>query len=996
VTNSGHDKSDSKRAARQSVNSWDAAFIDGLYAKWSADPESVDQSWRQFFAGFDLGLSRPAPTDPLGDSDDVTRGAPDQTFAAQTTGAGAAVDGQHAEDQRRVDALINRYREFGHLAATIDPLGTTRPFPDALTLESLGLNDGHLAQHFDAGTLPIASPSTLGAIIDQLERTYCGHCGVEYMHLSNLEQRQWLERRIEQTRGRWGFGPEQQRRILARIVDADAFESFLAMRYVGKKRFGLDGAETLIPMIDSVLETGAALGAREFCFAFAHRGRVSLLCNGLGKSYEQILTEFEESWTDSFARGGGDVKYHLGFSGSRTTASGEVHVSASANASHLEFINAVVLGRTRAKQDLRSDSERREVIPVLVHGDSSFPGQGSVAECFNFMLLKGYAVGGALHIIINNQVGFTTNPECTFGGSYCSDLAKGFGVPVFHVNGSDPEACVWAVQMAVEFRQAFGVDALVELWCYRKNGHNETDEPSFTQPLLYKRIRSHTPVATSYRDRLVAQSVLTADEADALPKLVHERMDAAQTAVRAKPVRPNVPPFANQWKGLSHAYAWDHVETGVPLASLVKVAATLSKVPDHITPHKTIARLIAARGKVDSDTRIDWALAELLAYGTLLQEGKVVRISGQDVERGTFSHRHAVAICQETAGTFSPLSQLGRFEVCNSPLTENAIVGFETGYAQVDPDALVIWEAQFGDFANGAQVIFDQFLTSAEIKWDRACGLVMLLPHGYEGQGPEHSSARLERILQLAADDNLECVYPTTTAQVFHLLRRQLKRPFRKPLFVMTPKSMLRLPAAQSAGEELVQGHFERVLDDAEAQRGGMVSRVYFCSGKIFHELDAQRRELGDRGSAFVRLEQIAPFPAEEVEAVLKRYRGGEMYWVQEEPRNMGAFRFVQSQMLDRFGVNLKYIGRPDSATPAVGSTKVHEKQAKALLMDVFPALATAMKARDDNKPAATAASESDNKSADRSKTTDRATADTSEPKSKRSGTGRRTTAQKR
>jgi 2-oxoglutarate dehydrogenase E1 component len=996
VTNSGHDKSDSKRAARQSVNSWDAAFIDDLYAKWSADPESVDQSWRQFFAGFDLGLSRPAPADPLGDSDDVTRGAPDQTLTAQTTGAGAAVDGQHAEDQRRVDALINRYREFGHLAATIDPLGTTRPFPDALTLESLGLNDGHLAQHFDAGTLPIASLSTLGAIIDQLERTYCGHCGMEYMHLSNLEQRQWLERRIEQTRGRWGFGPEQQRRILERIVDADAFESFLAMRYVGKKRFGLDGAETLIPMIDSVLETGAALGAREFCFAFAHRGRVSLLCNGLGKSYEQILTEFEESWTDSFARGGGDVKYHLGFSGSRATASGEVHVSASANASHLEFINAVVLGRTRAKQDLRSDSERREVIPVLVHGDSSFPGQGSVAECFNFMLLKGYTVGGALHIIINNQVGFTTNPECTFGGSYCSDLAKGFGVPVFHVNGSDPEACVWAVQMAVEFRQAFGVDALVELWCYRKNGHNETDEPSFTQPLLYKRIRSHTPVATSYRDRLVAQSVLTADEADALPKLVHERMDAAQTAVRIKPVRPNVPPFAHRWQGLSHAYAWDHVETGVPLASLAKVAATLSKVPDHITPHKTIARLIAARGKVDSDTRIDWALAELLSYGTLLQEGKVVRISGQDVERGTFSHRHAVATCQETAGTFSPLLQLGRFEVCNSPLTENAIVGFETGYAQVDPDALVIWEAQFGDFANGAQVIFDQFLTSAEIKWDRACGLVILLPHGYEGQGPEHSSARLERILQLAADDNLECVYPTTTAQVFHLLRRQLKRSFRKPLFVMTPKSMLRLPAAQSTGEELVQGHFERVLDDAEAQRGGMVSRVYFCSGKIFHELDAQRRELGDRGSAFVRLEQIAPFPAEEVEAVLKRYRGAEMYWVQEEPRNMGAFRFVQSQMLDRFGVNLKYIGRPDSATPAVGSTKVHEKQAKALLMDVFPALATAIKARDDDKLAATAASESDKKSADRSKTTDRATADTSEPKSKRSGTGRRTTAQKR
>jgi len=984
VTNSGHDKSESNRAARQSVNSWDAAFIDDLYAKWLADPESVEPSWRQFFAGFDLGLARPAPAEP-----GALQAEGGQSVGREATGT--EVDGQHAQDQRRVDALINRYREFGHLAATIDPLGTTRPFPDALTLEGFGLNDTHLAQQFDAGSLPIASPATLGAIIKQLERTYCGHCGVEYMHVPNLEQREWLERRTEQARGRWGFGPEQQRHILARLIDADAFESFLAMRYVGKKRFGLDGAEALIPMIDGAIETGAALGAREFCFAFAHRGRVSLLCNGLGKSYEQVLTEFEESWTDSFARGGGDVKYHQGFSGMRATASGEVRVSASANASHLEFINAVVLGRTRAKQDLRSDGERREVIPVLIHGDSSFPGQGSVAECFNFMLLKGYAVGGALHLIINNQVGFTTNPECTFGGSYCSDLAKGFGVPVFHANGSDPEACVWAVQMAVEFRQAFGVDAVVELWCYRKNGHNETDEPSFTQPLLYKRIRGHTPVAAMYRDRLVAQSVLTADDADALAKAVHDRMDAAQTAVRAKPVQPSVPPFAGRWNGLRHEYSWDHVETGVPLATLVKVAAALSKVPDHITPHKTIARLIAARGKVDSEVRIDWALAELLAYGSLLQEGSTVRISGQDVERGTFSHRHAVVTCQETSGTFSPLTQLGRFEICNSPLTENAIVGFETGYAQVDPNALVIWEAQFGDFANGAQVIFDQFLTSAEIKWDRACGLVLLLPHGYEGQGPEHSSARLERILQLAADDNLECVYPTTTAQVFHVLRRQLKRPFRKPLFVMTPKSMLRLPAAQSAGEELVQGHFARVIDDAEAQRGGMVSRVFFCSGKIFHEIDAQRRELGDRGSAFVRLEQIAPFPAEEVEAILKRYRGAEMHWVQEEPRNMGAFRFVQSQMLDRFGVNLKYIGRPDSATHAVGSTKVHEKQAKALLLEIFPTLAVASRAAGTD-----ASTEVDKEAASSSDTSEVTPDEASEPKGKRSGASRRTTAQKR
>lgn len=938
VTNEGHDKPESAPPARQSINGWDAAFVDSLFAQWTVDPESVDPAWRQFFAGFELGLARPVPASKSASTGDARSSTTPATSNDLATSHDAKTQWSA---QGKVDVLIHRYREFGHLAAQLDPLGTTRPFPDVLTLESAGLGDEHLGMMFSAGSLPIASPAMLSDIVAQLEQTYCGHSGVEYQHITNLEQRQWVERRIEQARGKPAFTPEQQRHILQRLVDSDAFESFLAMRYVGKKRFGLEGADTIIPMLDQLIETGATLGAREFCFAFAHRGRVNLLTNVVGKKYEQVLTEFEETWTASFSQGGGDVKYHQGYSSKRKTAAGSVQLSASPNASHLEFVNGIVLGRTRAKQDLRDDSDRREVIPVLVHGDSSFPGQGSVSECFNFMKLSGYDVGGALHVIINNQVGFTTNPENTFGGQYCSDLAKAYDVPIFHVNGDDPEACVWAMQTATEFRQDFGRDALVELWCYRKNGHNETDEPSFTQPMLYRRVRNHVPVAKTYSERLISQGVISAEDAQGLIQKIYDRMDAAQTAVKAKPVFPAVAGFQGRWKEFGNPYHNEKTETGVALATLVKICSVISSIPDHITPHRTIARTIAARMNFDTDTKIDWATAELMAYGSLLIDGSTVRISGQDVERGTFSHRHALVFCQDTGGRWSPLENLGKFQIWNSPLTENAVVGFELGYAQTDPNALVIWEAQFGDFANGAQVIFDQFLTSGEVKWDRASGLVLLLPHGYEGQGPEHSSARLERFLQMSAGNNFEAVYPSTTAQLFHVLRRQVKRNFRKPLVVMTPKSMLRLPAAQSVGSDFVQGHFQCVLDDPNAQKAPLISRVYFCSGKYFHELCAQREIVGDHNCAFVRIEQLAPFPAEEVEAILKKYRDAEMHWVQEEPRNMGAYRFVQAQMMDCFGVNPKYVGRPDSATPAVGSTKAHEKQAHTLFVQVFPSMST-------------------------------------------------------
>ncbi len=931
MTNEGHANSDPHQVARQSVNGWDAAFIDALYAKWQEDPESVEPQWRQFFAGFDLGVSRPDSTTAAPTSSPTTAAAPAPGSSAPT--------GAVTEAQRRVDLLIARYREFGHLAAQLDPLGTTRPFPEALTLEGIGLSDEHLSQSFCAGSLPIASPAPLGEIIALLESIYCTHTGVEFAHIPEIEQRHWLERRIEKERGKPQFTQAQQRQILKRLVDSDAFEGFLAMRYVGKKRFGLEGADTLIPMLSEGIETGAALGAKEFCCAFAHRGRVNLLTNIVGKRYDQVLTEFEESWTESFVGGGGDVKYHQGYSSEISTASGTVRVTASANASHLEFVNGIVLGRTRAKQDLRDDTERREVVPIIVHGDSSFPGQGSVAECFNYMKLPGFDCGGALHVIINNQVGFTTNPADEFGGEYCSDMAKGFGVPIFHVNGDDPEACVWAVRNAMEFRQAFRRDALVELWCYRKNGHNETDEPAFTQPLLYKRVKAQVPVANSYRDRLISVGAVSAEDADEMVRSLHDRMDAAQTAIKAKPVSPAIPAFGGRWKDLSHEYSSVDPETGVSLVTLTKIASALAALPDHATAHKTVARLMDGRGRFDTETKVDWAQAELLAYGSLLTEGHAVRLSGQDVERGTFSHRHAVMTCQDTGAKHCSLGALGRMQVWNSPLTESAVVAFELGYAITDPDTLVIWEAQFGDFANGAQVIFDQFFSSGEIKWNRANGLVLFLPHGYEGQGPEHSSSRVERFLQLYAQHNIEVAAPSTTAQMFHLVRRHLNRAFRKPLVVLTPKSMLRLPDAQSPGSDFVQGSFRRVIDDphvGHANELDKVTRLCLCSGKFFHELVARREAAGDRSHAFVRLEQLAPFPAEELEPILKKHRGAEVVWVQEEPRNAGPFRFVQANLLDRFGINPRYIGRAESATPAVGSTKMHEKQSAAIFAELF------------------------------------------------------------
>jgi 2-oxoglutarate dehydrogenase E1 component len=917
--------------------------MESLYAQFKADPASVGAEWQNFFRGFELGIKLESAPDAA-----TATATPSATPTAQQTAAIPASTQRDAglDAQRKVDELIHRYRTCGHLASQLDPLGTTRPFPEELTLEAVGLGDSALGESFDPGTLPLDNPSPLGEIISCLEETYCGSMGVEYMHIGSADRRNWLAKRLESARNKPNFSVETRKRILAKLLEADSFESFLANRYVGKKRFGLEGGETLIPILDQILEAGPALGVREFTLGMAHRGRLNVLAHIVGKNLQQIFTEFDEAWTAAFATGGGDVKYHMGYSNECTTSTGQsLRVVLAANPSHLQFVNSVVLGRCRGKQRLMNDTERRMVVPVMVHGDAAFPGQGIVAECFNMMHLDGYKVGGTVHVVVNNQVGFTTDPKDTFGSTYCTDIAKAYDCPVLHVNGDDAEACAWAARIAIDWRQAFGHDIVVEMWCYRKNGHNETDEPMFTQPMLYNRVKKARPPFKSYRARLVAEGVVTEAEVESMLAARVAEMDAAQSAAKKEPIDPIVDPFRSVWSGLTGQYSHEPVSTKVSLDTLESLSRKLGEAPSHSVLHKTVARLLETRAGAVAGGTIDWAMGELLAYATLLAEGHPIRISGQDVERGTFSHRHAVVTCQESGEGFCQLNNLtreqARFCVHNSPLTESAVLGFEYGYSLGDPRMLVIWEAQFGDFANGAQVIIDQFLASGEAKWKRSTGLALFLPHGYEGQGPEHSSARLERFLQLCAHDNMQVVYPTTSAQMFHLIRKQVKQGFRKPLVVMTPKSMLRLPAAMSRIEGFTDGHFRTVLPDPGVAReaGDGVNKVLFCSGKIYHELAAQREKSGQTTTAVVRIEQLFPFPDAAITRTLASYPNAKKFvWVQEEPRNIGAYRFAQAQLKELCGIEVGYIGRPDSASPAVGSQKQHAIEQDKILTEAIGA----------------------------------------------------------
>ncbi|HXG09077.1 MAG TPA: 2-oxoglutarate dehydrogenase E1 component [Gemmataceae bacterium] len=888
---------------------WNLDAIEAAYQRWQTDPDAVDESWRHFFEGFELGAAR------------------------------TAVPSLDARAQTGVVRLIDAYREIGHFLAHLDPLSPRRESHPLLELSEFGLEEADLDRPFDTSHFLGLPRATLRQLLAVLRETYSRTIGVEYMHIQDTHIRRWLQERMEPRRNQPNFDRAKKVNILQNLHYAELFERFLHTRYVGQKRFSLEGAETLIPVLDRLVEKARDEGVDEIVLGMAHRGRLNVLANILRKPYEEIFAEFEENYLPEWKDGDGDVKYHLGFSADRVSTQGKkIHLSLTPNPSHLEAVNPVVEGRVRAKQERFGDRERRRGIPLLIHGDAAFAGQGLVAETLNLSQLAGYKTGGTIHVIINNQIGFTTAPHDARSTTYCTDVAKMIQVPIFHVNAEDPEAAVYVAELALDFRQTFNRDVVIDLFCYRRHGHNEADEPSFTQPIMYSKIRGRPTLTEIYTEQLILHGDLTADEAEAITSEFQAKLQAALEQTRRGPARsPGMRGFGGAWQGLTPHYSHQPVETGVPLETLQAIAEGLSRVPEGFTVHPKIARQLEARGKeLAQGGKIDWAFAEALAFGSLLLEGTPVRLSGQDSRRGTFSQRHAVLYDARTGEPYSPLAALSPdqapFSIYDSLLSEAAVLGFEFGYALDAPYALVLWEAQFGDFANGAQVIIDQFIVPSFSKWQRDNGVVLLLPHGYEGQGPEHSSARPERFLQMCAEDNIQVCYPSTPAQYFHVLRRQVKRNFRKPLILLTPKSLLRLRAAMSPVEEFTAGHFQEVLDDttADPQR---VRRVLLCSGKIFYEL-AERRAQEENGSAIalVRVEQFYPFPEELLRRALARYRKAkEWVWVQEESQNMGFWTFMEPR-LRAMGYEVRYVGRDASASPATGSYQVHVREQKELV----------------------------------------------------------------
>ena len=866
---------------------------------------------------------------------------------AATAGASEADIRRAAEDSIRAMMLIRTYRVRGHLAADLDPLGLAkRELPADLAPEFHGFTDADLDRPiFICGNLGLQS-ATVREIVAILRANYCGRIGLEYMHINDLEERRFLQERMEGTDKGANFTPEGKQAILEKVIHGEQWEKFLARKYVGTKRFGLDGGESMIPALESVIKYGGQLGVEEIAVGMAHRGRLNVLANVMGKPYRAIFNEFAGGAANPADVGGsGDVKYHLGTSSDREFDGLKVHLSLLANPSHLEAVNPVVLGKARAVQTIKGDGEGDRVLPILLHGDAAFAGQGIIAECFGFSGLPGYGTGGTLHFVINNQVGFTTSPQFARSSPYPSDIAKSVQAPILHVNGDDPEAVTFCCKLAIEFRQQFNRDIVIDMWCYRRFGHNEGDEPSFTQPLMYAAIRTHPPVSELYGAKLIGEGVVDQAWIGARTNDFIAHLESEFTAGTS--YLPNKADwFEGRWAGLGRPA--EPVEgrrnTGTALddAEFDTLAATLTAVPKGLTVHKTLERILAAKSAMfTGGTGFDWATAEALAFGGLLQEGHNVRLSGQDSGRGTFSHRHAVWSDQTNGEKYIPLATIsgGRFEVRDSPLSEFGVLGFEYGYSLADPRTLVLWEAQFGDFANGAQVIIDQFIASGESKWLRASGLVLLLPHGYEGQGPEHSSARLERYLQLCADDNLQIANCTTPANYFHLLRRQLLRDFRKPLVVMTPKSLLRHKLAVSARADFTgESHFKRILSDLNPPAEGGTRRLVLCSGKVAYELIEARDTAGSTDIEVLRIEQLYPFPTE---PLVKRLRAmpdlADVCWAQEEPRNNGSWFFVEPYIEDALAqaghaLRPRYAGRAAAASPATGLAKRHAAEQAALI----------------------------------------------------------------
>ncbi len=918
------------------VNNENLAFVEQLYQRYLEEPEAIESEWREFFAGWNGGDGsgpsfRPRSLYNAGGGN------------GQATHEGVA----DALKQERVDQLIRAYRVRGHRIADLDPLGrTAESFPE-LELSHYGLDRSDLKLRFSAACMGLGV-ITLEEILSILRNTYCQHIGVQYMHIDDPEPKFWLQDKMESTQNTWQMGREQQLRILTRLTDAAIFEEFLAKKYVGMKRFGLEGAESLIPLLDLALEQAGEHQVEDIVLGMAHRGRLNVMANIMQKSPALVFREFEDADPEQHF-GRGDVKYHLGLTNEWTTSSQrKIQLNLCFNPSHLEFVGPVVLGRVRSRQDRMGEHFTR-CMAVIIHGDAAFAGQGVVQEMLNMSEIPGFRTGGTLHIILNNQIGFTTDPSQARSSHYATDVAKMLQIPIFHVNGEHPEAVAQATWLAMQFRHEFKRDVVIDMYCYRKFGHNEGDDPTFTQPSMYRAIRERRPVRDRYLDNLVALGGVTQEEAE---KIAVDRRESLE----AELARARDPEFDYQSHEVRSRGVWakyrggpdantPDVKTAVSKKKLKDLLRKVSCTPEDFKPHPKLQKnVLDKRAEMGAgEAPLDWGAAETLAYATLLDEGTPVRLTGQDVARGTFSHRHAILFDHESGDYCIPLNHLSekqaRMQVWNSPLTETGVVGFEYGFSLDSPDNLVVWEAQFGDFCNVAQVIVDQFISTSEDKWGKLNHLVMLLPHGFEGQGPEHSSARLERYLQIAAEDNICVVNLTTPAQLYHCLRRQIVRPIRKPLIVMSPKSLLRHPECVSSLDDLSKGAFQRVLADASSQEKDKVTRILLCTGKIYYELNRYRQEHERDDVAIVRVEQLYPFPTRALQVALGAYRKRTpLIWVQEEPENMGALNYLRLRAADGpfAGHRLMQVSRPESASPATGSSASHKIEQEGLIERAF------------------------------------------------------------
>ena len=973
-----------------------ADYIEDMHARFETDETSVTPEWAEFFRSLKddkaaviksaEGASWAQKNWPIAANGELVSaldgdwGAVEAKVAGKVKAtaekAGATISQkdvtQATQDSVRAIMLIRAFRVRGHLHAKLDPLGiAAQPDDDynELSPKAYGFTEADYDRKIFIDNVLGMEFATLRQIVDILTRTYCSTFGIEFMHMSNPAEKAWLQARIEGPDKGVAFTPEGKRAILNKLIEAEGFEKFIDVKYKGTKRFGLDGAESLIPALEQIIKRGGQLGLKEIVFGMAHRGRLNVLSQVMGKPHRAIFHEFSGgSFKPEDVEGSGDVKYHLGASSDREFDQNKVHLSLTANPSHLEIVNPVVMGKARAKQDALVGGTRTEVVPaevraqvlpLLIHGDAAFAGQGVVAECFGLSGLRGHRVGGSVHFIINNQIGFTTNPRLSRSSPYPSDVAKMVEAPIFHVNGDDPEAVVYAAKIATEFRMQFHKPVVVDMFCYRRFGHNEGDEPGFTQPIMYRSIRNHPTTLEIYSKKLVDEGTLSQEDVDARKAEWRAHLEAEHEA--GQHYNPNKADWLDgAWSGLRRAEQEDEPRrgvTGVQLKTLKEIGKKLSEVPEGFEVHKTIQRFLDNRAKaIESGEGIDWATAESLAFGTLVTEGSPIRLSGQDSERGTFSQRHSVLYDQRDETRYVPLANLAKgqaiYEVINSMLSEEAVLGYEYGYSLAEPNALTLWEAQFGDFVNGAQVVIDQFISSGEAKWLRMSGLVMLLPHGYEGQGPEHSSARLERFLQQCAQDNMQVANVTTPANYFHILRRQMKRDFRKPLILMTPKSLLRHKRAVSNLSEMSgDTSFHRLLwDDAEIKKDGPIKlvkdakmrRVVICTGKVYYDLYEDRERRGIDDVYLLRLEQLYPFPAKALIGELSRFKQAEIVWCQEEPKNMGAWSFIDPYLewvLEHIGAEkrkVRYAGRAAAASPAAGTMSKHLSQLEAFLEEAL------------------------------------------------------------